>query len=109
MLRYNTLGFHAGRDSATGGDEVVGGAAAHGLNPNGVGVDVDADELVVVTEARALAELAGEIGVESFAGIVEIEEDVFFLLGVRGSGFIRVSSACGYAETRRSEERRVSA
>ena len=51
MLRNNTLGFYAGQDGATGSDEVVGGAAAHGFNPNGVGVDVDAYELVVVTEA----------------------------------------------------------
>ena len=51
MLRYNTLGFHVGKNGATGVDEFVGGAAAHGLNPNGVGVDVDTYKLVVVTEA----------------------------------------------------------
>ena len=32
----NTLGFHAGKDGATGSDEVAGGAAAYGFNPNGV-------------------------------------------------------------------------
>ena len=51
MLWHNTLGFHAGEDGATGGEEVVGGAAAHGLNPDGFGVDVDANKLVVVTAA----------------------------------------------------------
>ena len=59
MLGDDTLRFHAGEDGAAGGDEVVSGAAAHRLNPDRVGVDVDADKLVDVTADRARAELAG--------------------------------------------------
>ena len=78
MLGDDSLGLHAGQHSTAGDEEVAGGSALHRFDPDGVGVDVDAHYLVVVAAARASAKLALLIRVRGVAGIVNVEEYVFF-------------------------------
>ena len=95
MLGNNSLGLHLGQHSAAGGEEVAGGSASHRFDSDGVGVDFDAHFLVVVAAAGALAKLSGLIRIQGVAGVVDVEEDVFFLFNEGRSFFWRFGSTCG--------------
>ena len=76
MLGDYSQGLHWGQHRAAGGEEVAGGSTLHRFDSDEV--DFDAHYLVVVTAAGALAKLSGLIRVQGVAGVLNVEEDVFF-------------------------------